>query len=346
MAGGAGERFWPLSRPDHPKQLLHLTGTGKTMLEEAVERISPLVGIENTFISTVPRLVEPIAGASAGVPRENILAEPAKRNTAGALAWSSACLMARFGDEPLSLGIITADHRIEPNSEFQKTARSAFGMAETSGGLVTIGIVPNRPETGYGYIEAAEVVATQEVPIHRVKRFREKPQIEQAIEYLQDGHFYWNSGMFFWTQAAFVEEMDAASAEHAAFIRAGAELLRAGKIAETERLFEDLPNISIDYALMERARRVYMAEAGFQWDDLGSWDSLSRIREHDHEGNVLSGKGALLECSESVVLNTRKGQGVYALGIHDLVVVVTDDAVMICPKSRAQEVRKLSVLAD
>lgn len=346
MAGGAGERFWPLSRKDHPKQLLSLTGSGKTMLEEAVERIAPIVGLENTFISTVPHLAAPIAAASAGVSPDHILAEPAKRDTAGALAWTAACLMAAFPNEPFSMCVVTADHRISPAEGFQSTVRSALSVAENMEGLVTIGIKPTRPETGYGYIESGEVAASPEVPVHRVRRFREKPQIETAIEYVQAGNYLWNSGMFFWTITTFLNELDAASPEHAQFVRQAANLLAEGRHEEAAELFETLPKISIDYALMEKAKRVFVAQAAFEWDDLGSWDSLSRVRETDREGNLLSGKGALLECTESVILNTQIAQGVYALGIHDLVVVVTDEAVMICPKSRAQEVRKLSVLAD
>lgn len=346
MAGGAGERFWPLSRKDHPKQLLCLTGSGQTMLEEAIDRIAPIVGLENTYISTVPHLAAPIGAASAGVAPERILAEPAKRDTAGALAWTAACLLADYGDEPFTMCIVTADHRISPVEGFQATVRSAISVAEQMDGLVTIGIPPSRPETGYGYIESGEVAASPEVPVHRVRRFREKPQLETAIEYFEAGNYLWNSGMFFWTISAFLNELDAASVEHAQFIRKAAILLSEGKHGEAAELFEALPKISIDYALMEKARRVFVAEAAFDWDDLGSWDSLARVRELDHAGNVASGKVTLVECKDSVILNDRSSQGIYALGVQDLVVVVTDEAVMICPKSRAQEVRKLSALAD
>lgn len=345
MAGGAGERFWPLSRPDHPKQLLKLTGSGKTMLEEAVNRIAPLVGIENTFISTVPHLVDPISKASAGVDKDRIIAEPAKRNTAGALAWSAASLLARYGDQPISMSVVTADHRIEPDEGFLATVRSALAVVEVQGGLATIGIVPDRPETGYGYIESGEVVATPEAKVHRVRSFREKPHIEVAKEYVASGNYLWNSGMFFWTMSSFLEELDAASPEHAAFIRNASKFLVDGHHDAASELFQGLPNISIDYALMEKARRVYVAEAAFSWDDLGSWDSLHRIRPQDEFGNVSEGKTGLLDCVNSVVVNTSGKQGVYALGLDNLVVVVTDDAVMICPAERAQEVRRLGAIS-
>ncbi|HMS55180.1 MAG TPA: mannose-1-phosphate guanylyltransferase [Fimbriimonadaceae bacterium] len=345
MAGGAGERFWPLSRPDHPKQLLCLTGSGKTMLEEAVNRIAPLVGLEHTFISTVPHLVAPISRSSAGVAEDRIIAEPAKRNTAGALSWSAACLLARYGDQPLSMSIVTADHRIEPDSAFHSTVRSALEVVEGQGGLATIGIVPDRPETGYGYIESGEVDATLGVRVHRVKSFREKPHLEVAKEYVSSGSYLWNSGMFFWTMHSFLEELDAASPEHAAFIRSAAPLLAEGRTEGASELFQSLPNISIDYALMEKARRVYVAEAAFAWDDLGSWDSLHRVRPQDDAGNVTEGKTGLLECVRSVVVNNSSKQGVYAIGLDNLVVVVTDDVVMICPADRAQEVRRLGAIS-
>lgn len=346
MAGGAGERFWPLSRKDNPKQLLQLTGTGRTMLEEAVQRVEPVVGIENVFIATAPHLVEPISRSSAGVHAENILAEPTKRNTAGALAWAAACLKARYGEQPFSMLVVTADHRIAPDSGFQATIRSALNVAEELGGLVTIGIAPDRPETGYGYIEVGEVVASPEVPVHRVKSFREKPQLDQAKEYVKQGTFLWNSGMFFWTYDSFIEELDAASPEHAAFIRDGADMMFRGDFEASAALFEGLNNISIDYALMERASRVYVAEAAFAWDDLGSWDSLERVRNKDEEGNVLEGKTGVLDSTGCIVINNSVSTGVYVLGQSDLVVVVTDDEIMICPKSRAQEVRKLSALVE
>ena len=344
MAGGAGERFWPLSKPDFPKQLLQLSGSGKTMLEEAVDRVEPLVGIDNVYISTVPRLVEPISKMSAGVSADRILAEPAKRNTAGALCWSIAAISAKL-NEPFSAAIVTADHRIEPPSAFQATVRSALTVAEERQGLVTIGIRPTRAETGYGYIELGETVASPEVPVRRVKRFREKPAPEVAEEYFESGHFLWNSGMFFWTTETFLEELDHASSEHASFIHRAIPLLAQGKVAEASALFEDLPNISIDYALMERASRVFVAEAAFDWDDLGSWDSLERVRPLDSNANVIEGSAGLVDSSGCIVVN--KGDvGVFALGIHDLVVVVTELGVMICPKDRAQEVRKLSALAE
>lgn len=344
MAGGAGERFWPLSRRSHPKQILKLSSPEKTMLEEAVERITPIVGIENVFIATAPHLVAPIAGASAGVPTDNILAEPAKRNTAGALAWATACLLARFGEEPLSLSIITADHRISPDEGFQATVRSAVSVAESTSGLATIGITPTRPETGYGYVEVGEVTASPEVPVHRVKSFREKPQADVAVEYLRSGKFLWNSGMFFWTVAGFLEALDAASPEHAAFIYQATPLMVSGQWEEAALLFEGLSNISIDFALMEKAQRVYVAEAAFEWDDLGSWDSLERVRELDELANVRDGACEIIECRGNVIVNRSHSHKVFALGVDDLIIVVTDGVIMVCPKERAQDVRALAAL--
>ena len=338
MAGGSGERFWPVSQRDHPKQLLSLTGSGRTMLEEAVDRISPIVGIENVFIATAPHLLEALRGSSAGVPQDNVFAEPHKKNTAGALVWAEYELGRRFPGECLSIAVVTADHQISPKEAFSETVTRAFSTAEVEEGLVTIGIKPDRPETGYGYIEVGEHIGLA----HRVKSFREKPDLERAKEYVAVGNFFWNSGMFFWTSNTFNQELKAASPGHFQFLEAA-----TGKdIPSATELFEQLPNISIDYALMEQSKKVYVVKALFDWDDLGAWDALERVRPHDASGNVVEGRAYTLDSHGSIILNQSTTHDIFGLGLENLIVVVTDATIMICPKDRAQEVRKLGSLSE
>lgn len=344
MAGGSGERFWPLSRKARPKQLLALTEGGQTMLAQAVERAQTICGDGQVWIAAAPHLRAPIAEALADFPAENVLAEPHKRNTAGCLVWVAANLLAREPDARTdwSMAVLTADHRIVPLEGFARTARAALEVVEQDGGLATIGIPPTRPETGFGYIEIGPEVAQSEgIQVHSVERFREKPSHEDAQGYLESGRFLWNSGMFFWTLDGFLSELESAAPELAAAIPSLADALARGDEAEADRIFQALPSISIDYALMEKARHVFVAKADFEWDDLGSWDSLERSFARDEAGNVAVGETLLIDTRASVVYGAAGDVVTAVVGMDDVVVVVTEDAVLVCPKSRSQEVRRV-----
>ena len=349
MAGGSGERFWPLSRRLRPKQLLRLASPDRNLLEEAVERIRPLIPPERCFVATSTSLQEPIRAGRIGIPDENVLAEPCKRNTAGCLAYAAATVLSRLHCDPvhLSMAVLTADHLIPETGKFLACVEAALAAAERERALGVIGVPPTRPETGYGYIEipeGAEPLAhsSAEHPVYPVHRFREKPNLETAEEFIATGHFFWNSGMFFWTLAAFLREMERASPSHAHAVRAMRDAMQAGAAAEVERVFAALPDISIDYALMEKARRVVMARAGFAWDDIGAWDSLDRTHPNDADGNVAIGEPVLVDTENCIVYNDC-GPGkmaVAAVGVENLVIIVTQDGVLVIPKDRAQDVRK------
>ena len=336
MAGGAGERFWPLSRQKRPKQLLKLTGSGLTMLEESVKRIEPLVGIENIFISTSELLKEPIAKSSAGIKEDNILAEPMKRNTAGALVWATACLMARYQDEDLSMAILTADQLIEPEEGFRDTVETALRTAEEDGGLGTIGITPDRPDTGYGYIELGE--PHRMAGVSNVVRFTEKPNTETAQEFVNSGRYLWNSGMFFWTLQSFIEELHNASPMHAAVLEDIVIALTEGDEQGAKHDFGRLPDLSIDYALMEKSNNVFVARADFTWDDLGTWSSLERTG--NPEPNKTTGDTLLIDSNGCIAYN-ETAKKLCMLGMEDTVVVVTEDAVLVCHKDKAQDVKQV-----
>jgi len=350
MAGGSGERFWPLSRPSRPKQLLPLTPSGRSLLEEAVLRVQPLIPSERIFIATSPLLRDPIERCGLGIPPGNILAEPCKRNTAGCLAFATACILARLQSDgsDVSVAVLTGDHLIPDNEAFAETMERVLSAAERNNALGVIGVPPTRPDTGLGYIEIAKGArpapgSDARRPVYPVLRFREKPNLETAEEFIATGRFYWNSGMFFWPVSAFLGELEQASPAHARAVRSMVEALGRGDADGAEATFRSLGDISIDYALMERARRVIMAPASFRWDDIGALDAIERIRPRDSRGNVTVGDTALVDASNSILYNEcAPGQmTLAAVGIEGLVVIATADAVLVMPKSRAQDVRKV-----
>lgn len=345
MAGGSGERFWPLSRKNRPKQLLKLASPDATMLEQTIARVRPLVAADDVVIAAAPHLVDPIRASMPDFPAHRIFAEPCKRNTTGCLVWAAAQLLAEDpeAEEQVSMAVLTADHRVSPDDGFQRTVKAALDAAEQTGSLVTIGIRPDRAETGYGYIEVAadgnEI--RHDVTVRPVAAFKEKPQREQAEAFLASGNYLWNSGTFFWTLKSFLAELTAAQPEIGAATRLIAERLRAGDQAGAEQAFADLPNLSIDYALMEKASKVQVAEAAFDWDDVGAWDALDRTLPKDDQGNVTVGDTLLLESKDCIVMNDSSRSVTCLFGVKGLTVVVTDDAVLVIPKDQAQDVKKI-----
>ncbi|MBE7557450.1 NTP transferase domain-containing protein [bacterium] len=346
MAGGSGERFWPLSRRHRPKQLLTLSESGGSLLEQAVARARRVFPPERTFIATTAALRSAIVDARLGVPPENVLAEPDRRNTAGALIFVAAALRARLGQgaDPV-LAVLTADHHIGQPERFAATLSACLAEAATGESLVVIGIPPSRPETGYGYLELDEAkgaVAVREgLPVLPVVRFREKPDAATAEAFVASGRFLWNSGMFFWRLSRFISELAAAAPELAEIAAALAASLARGDESQAVELFRRLPDISIDHALMERAQCVRLVRGTFPWDDVGAWDALMRSFAHDPDGNVAVGDPVLVGARDCLVYNDAGERiAVCAVGVSELAIIVTDDAVLVTPKARAQEVRE------
>lgn len=350
MAGGAGERFWPLSRRDRPKQLLPLVDPSRSMLAEAVDRLAPLVPPERLYIITGRHLVEPIRRANVGVPDANVLGEPSKKNTSGAVAFATALLMAQHPEldpQQATFAITTADHRIGDDSAFRACVETALRAAETHDALVVCGIAPTRPETGFGYIEVAvdapPLPAFSSPQVFEVRRFHEKPDRARAEAYLASGRYLWNSGMFFWRVSTFLSELAVARRQLHDAIRDMTGALERGNVQDAERIFDTLSDISIDYALMEHARRALVVRGEFPWGDVGSWPALLDNGARDTSGNLLVGDPVVLESQGCIVYNApgaaRTAVGV--LGLRDTVVVVTEDAVLVLPKDRAQDVRRI-----
>jgi mannose-1-phosphate guanylyltransferase len=341
MAGGSGERFWPASRQARPKQLLRLTDERRSMLEEAIDRIAPLIAPENVIVATNEILADPIAAAIPRLPRENVIAEPAKRNTAACLALAAAHLAKRVGpDGEASMAVLTADHRITDEQRFRETVALALDFAEANDALVTIGVVPTRPETGYGYIEVAEAGARGQGRVLPVGRFLEKPDLETARRFATSGRHLWNSGMFFWRVSSFLSGLDRHMPDLARATAAMRADLASGSGCLSE-IFSGLADVSIDVGLMERAGNVHVVPATFPWDDVGAWDALARTRVPDLQGNVADPGTVLVDARDCIVYNAAgEAMAVAVVGVTGLVVATTPDAVLVCDRERAQDVKR------
>ncbi len=349
MAGGYGERLWPLSRSHRPKQLLDIVGDGNPLLSGAVNRIEPLIPHERVYIVTNDLLRGVILESMPQVPAENILAEPCKRNTSACLAFAAARILADSPSEQqdVTMAVLTADHRITKDNDFRSTVAAALETAEQTDTLAIIGIKPTRPETSYGYIEVSQKVDQSTSPLTpmQVLRFREKPNREVAEDFISTGRFYWNSGMFFWRISVFLRELNQAMPTLAMATREMVECFRRGGPSDQERLvriFEGLADISIDYGLMEKCRNVTMIPASFDWDDMGSWDSVSRALPRDHAMNTVRGNPILIDTQDCLVYNAEGPDelSIAVIGMQGVTVVGTKDAMLVCPTDHAQDVRK------
>ncbi len=315
------------------------------MLAEAVDRLLPLVPRERVYIITSRGLLAPIQAAGLNLPAENAIGEPCKRNTTGALAYITAHILARnpqLSPEQVALAIVTADHRIGAPEVFLSMIDTALNASAQHNALVTCGITPDAPETGFGYIQADAPLDTHPGTC-RVKAFHEKPNREKAEDFLADGNYFWNSGMFFWTAAAFLNELTAVRPDLANTTLAMRDALAAGDTPGADAHFAALQDISIDYALMEKAKNVLMVKGTFPWADVGSWSSIESTLEKDPQQNAVRGNAVLHNCEGCIIYNeaTPNGITVGVTGLTDIVVVVTPDAVLVVPKDQAQDVRHI-----
>ena len=338
LAGGSGERFWPLSRRNRPKQLLRLASE-RTLLEETVARLEGFVPTERVLILTNIEQEKGVRDLLEGFPKQNIIAEPAKRDTAAAVALGAGWVAAR--DHSATMLAFPADHVIADRAAFQETMKTAAAAAEETGALVTIGIKPTWACPGFGYIEQGEPVRLRsdgKIAVHRVVRFREKPNIDLAESFLRKGNFRWNAGMFVWSVPTVLSEFNRHAPELADFISQVRSPKDLDKILH-ER-FAKLPRISFDYAIMEKAEHVLVVEASFDWDDVGSWQAVARYFKKDEHGNAANGALTALDSSDNIIFND--GETTIALlGVHNLIVVRTGDAILICHRHQAEKIKNL-----
>lgn len=339
LAGGSGQRFWPISRDALPKQLLKLFGE-KTLLEMTVERLEGLVPKENILILTNKQQEAGVRALLPYLPKENIVAEPEKRDTAPAIALAVGWVVAR--DPNATMMVLPADHLIQNRAEFQRVLTTAMKAAEAGNALVTVGIKPTWPCPSYGYVERgrrASLPGVEDNGVYEVVRFREKPNPDLAEHFISQGSFTWNAGMFIWTIPAIFSELSRHCPALADFVSE----LRGSKDfnATVSRQFGKLPKLSIDYALMERASRVLNVEATFDWDDVGNWTSVGRYLKSDDDGNQHNCALSQIGAANNLIF-TQTGQHVALLGVQDLIVVSAGDALLITSRAHAENIKKLA----
>ncbi len=339
LAGGVGSRLWPRSRRRTPKQFLDLAGTGRTLLQAAYDRMTPLVPADQIYVVTNAEYVATVAGQLPDLPPANIIGEAAARGSAAAIGLAAIHLQTR--DPQAVMAVLTADHLIEQDETLRQILVGAAELAQ-EGILITLGIEPTYAETGYGYIEMGESLGVfGGHPAHLVQSFREKPDQATAANFLAAGNYAWNSGMFVWRVDAILAEFERQLPLHFAALTGLAPALgRVDEAAAVERFWMPLPaNVTIDYGIMEGAGRVAVFPASLGWNDIGSWAALLEVLPKDESGNVTLGRHLSHESRNVLIYSPNRL--VATVGLQDMVVVDTDDVLLIMPAARAQDVKAL-----
>jgi mannose-1-phosphate guanylyltransferase len=342
MAGGVGTRFWPRSREKFPKHLLQIIGKD-TMIQSTVRRLEPLVSSRDVFVVTNRLQKTPLVKQIPHVPEENIILEPVGRNTAPCIGL--AALHVRRMDPEAVMVVLPADHIIRNDEEFRRIVRVAVETAASSGSLLTIGITPTHPETGYGYIQFVNEEGAHnpfyDRGVRRVKTFAEKPNLATAERLLASGDFLWNSGMFVWRAAAILEEIQKCLPDlYAELMKIDRDIGTPRYQQTLETVYGMIRGISIDYGVMEKAGSVFVIPGSFGWNDIGSWDEVYRVSGKDDGGNSVTGKVIQKDTKNSYIYSPDKV--VATVGVEDLIIVNTDDALLICRRGRSQDVKEIS----
>ena len=336
MAGGRGERFWPKSRQNLPKQFLSLTNDRKTMIQLTVERILPLVSMEDIYIATNRDYKHLVRQQLPELPEENILCEPVGKNTAPCIGLGAVHMERKYGDAVMM--VLPSDHLIKYISFFRNTLMDACGAAEQGTNLVTIGITPDSPETGYGYIKF--------LPEHtlgrafEVEQFVEKPDLETAKAYLSTEQYLWNSGMFIWKVSTILKDLGRFLPETLMGLKKIQAAIGTPQEQQVlEREFQNFQSVSIDYGVMEKAENIYTFSGSFGWDDVGSWPAVGRIKKTNEFGNVIDGNAVLVDTKNTIVQGEEKL--IALVGIENTIVVDTEDALLVCEKDHAGDIKKV-----
>jgi len=344
MVGGAGTRLWPVSRAARPKQMMKV-GREESLLDGTYARAKALAG-ENVLVVGTAKLGKVIREDLPDLPEEKLVLEPEGRDTAACVGLAAVHVARSSPDDVIVM--MPADHIVEPVDSFVRVARTAAAVASQEKCLVSIGVVPRFAATGYGYVHRGEAVKASNgsdfaAKAFRVRSFREKPGDETAKRYVDSGEYYWNAGIFAWTAGAILAEIEAHLPEHHAKLSEIASALgtpKAKKVAD--KVYPTIPRISIDYGVMEKAKSVAVVEADFDWDDVGSWTAFAEHVERDADGNAVEGEFLGIDARECIVIgHGHKGKLVAAVGVEDLVIVDTPDALLVMPRSRDQDVKKV-----
>ena len=333
MAGGIGSRFWPLSTPEYPKQFIDILGCGRTLIQLTVDRFKGICPIQNFWVVTNAAYVEIVRQQLPDIPENHILAEPAARNTAPCIAW--ACWRIKAEDPKANVVVTPADAVVMNPEEFRRVIKNALDFTAESDAIVTIGIKPSRPETGYGYVESSDAVKGE---VKKVAAFKEKPQLEVAERYVKAGNYLWNAGIFVWN----VNTITAAIQTYKPNIAADMERMKTS--ADVQTIFPQCEKISIDFAVMEPAAadgKVYTHPADFGWSDLGNWASLYDKLQHDENGNASVGNVHLYECRNCVV-HTEDAKKVVLQGLDNYIVSEKGGRLLVCKRSEEQRIKEFS----
>ncbi len=343
IAGGSGERFWPASRATRPKHLCDITGAGMCLLEQCFRRLSRLVPEENILVVTNRAQLAETRTACPFIPTDRIVCEPEGRDTLAAVALGAFCAERFSGERDVLVATFPADHLITDEANFVRTAETAFAAAEGGNVLVTIGIVPTFPATGYGYIQSGALFRTGNPPCMNAEKFHEKPNETKAREYLAQGNFYWNAGMFFWKSSSLRTALERFAPDCAQAFRDVSELLNAGVSLE-QALTENYPKIekrSVDFGIMEKADNVKVVPAMFDWDDAGTWAAAERHFPKDGNGNIFRGNVFCEATNDCSVFDDGTGRTTVLLGTRDLIVVHENDATLICSRENVEKLKTL-----
>ena len=338
MAGGAGTRFWPMSKELKPKQYLNLFGES-SLLQSTIKRFLQITAADNIFIGSGSSQGEILEKQATLLPRKNLIYEPVGKNTLPCIGL--AAMLAELENPDGIMVVSPSDHLIKNNELFNKTVHTAIEIAETRKGIVTLGISPTYPATGYGYIKAGvEIASNTEIKQFTVERFVEKPILEKASEYINQGKFYWNSGLFVFKISTFMKAMEEFTPELFYSLKKIQDEKGKSSFETTlDTVYRSVESISIDYGIMEHARNIYLVEGNFEWNDLGNWDSVCNVSPKDENGNVLAGEVIISDCKNSYIKTDNNLVAV--IGIDDIIVVHEGNTTLVCKRGKSEEVKKI-----
>lgn len=340
MAGGTGSRFWPLSRLAKPKQFLDILGTGRTFLQQTYDRFSKIIPTENFLVVTNTKYKTLVLDQLPQLKEEQVLLEPLRRNTAPCIAYAAYKVKTKNPDA--TLVVAPSDHVILKEEEFINQIKNGLAFAKENDALLTLGITPNRPETAYGYIQVKKKIDFNDFDnLYKVKIFAEKPDIQMAKLFIESGEFFWNSGIFIWSLTAIIEAFDTHLQNVSSLFESGMKLYNTSdEVHFINKIYSELPSISVDYGIMEKARNVYVLTADFGWSDMGNWGTLYENRKKDPAGNVISGDNILIYDTKNCIINISGEKIAVLQGLDGYIVAESNDTLMICRKEDEQQIKK------
>ena len=342
MAGGVGSRFWPMSTTEKPKQFIDVLGIGKSLLQLTVERFSGIVPVENVWVVTNAKYADTVNEQLPDMPRDHVLCEPCRRNTAPCIAYVSWRIKSK--DAKANIVVSPSDHVVLDTQEFQRVIKNCLAFTADSDAIVTLGMKPNRPETGYGYIQAdLSSNSLRNKEIFRVDSFREKPDLQTAQQYISQKNYFWNAGIFIWNVSTIVNAFRIYQPQLAKIFESLLPVYGTEKEQqEVDRLFPECENISVDYAIMEKAEEIFVCPADFGWSDLGTWGSLLLQSKKDLYGNACIGPDVTLFESHNNIVHTTQEKKVVIQGLDGYIVAENNDTLLICKLSEEQRIKQFS----